>query len=64
MLHRASRLCRPQRSKLTHHSYQILQAIARGREDGKTVIQLGKEFDHDQKSLFHFVKNLLDMGLM
>lgn len=41
-----------------------MQAIARGREDGKTVIELGGEFDHDQKSLFHFVKNLVEMNFI
>ena len=53
-----------QHSRLTHLCYQILQAIARGRERGKTVIELGHEFSHDQKSLFHFVKNLVEMNLM
>lgn len=52
------------RSRLTHLTYQILQAIARGRENGKTVVDLGKEFDHDQKSLFHFVKSLVEMNFM
>lgn len=55
---------RAQNTKLTHLSYQILQAIARGREEGKTVVELGQEFSHDQKSLFHFVKNLVEMNLM
>jgi hypothetical protein len=52
------------RGRLTHLTYQILQAIARGRENGKTVVDLGKEFDHDQKSLFHFVKSLVEMNFM
>lgn len=50
--------------KLTPLAYQVLQAIARGRENGKTVVDLGKEFAHDQKSLFHFVKSLCDLNLM
>lgn len=54
----------PQYGRLTPLAYQILQAIARGREDGKTVVDLGKEFTHDQKSLFHFVKSLCDLNLM
>lgn len=50
--------------KLTALAYQVLQAIARGRENGKTVVELGKEFEHDQKSLFHFVKSLVELNLM
>ncbi|KAK9894403.1 hypothetical protein P389DRAFT_197696 [Cystobasidium minutum MCA 4210] len=50
--------------KLTNLAYQVLQAIARGRENGKTVVELGKEFEHDQKSLFHFVKSLVELNLI
>lgn len=53
-----------QYGKLTQLAYQVLQAIARGRENGKTVVDLGKEFDHDQKSLFHFVKGLVELNFM
>ncbi|KAH9821249.1 hypothetical protein DFH28DRAFT_1079298 [Melampsora americana] len=50
--------------KLTPYVYQVLCIVAQGREAGATVIELGRRLKHDQKSLFHFVKVLTDMGLV
>lgn len=50
--------------KLTPYVYQVLCIVAQGREAGATVIELGRQLKHDQKSLFHFVKVLTDMGLV
>lgn len=44
--------------------YQVLCIVAQGREAGATVIELGRQLKHDQKSLFHFVKVLTDMGIV
>jgi hypothetical protein len=50
--------------KLTHFVYQVLQSVSRGREKGKTLVELGQEFTHDQKSLYHFVASLTDLELV
>jgi len=50
--------------KLTPYVYQVLTIVAQGREAGATVIELGRKLKHDQKSLFHFVKVLIDLQLV
>lgn len=50
--------------KLTPYVYQVLTIVAQGREAGATVVELGRKLKHDQKSLFHFVKVLVDLQLV
>ncbi|MBW0464350.1 hypothetical protein O181_004065 [Austropuccinia psidii MF-1] len=50
--------------RMTAYVYQVLCIVAQGRETGATVIELGKKLKHDQKSLFHFVKVLIDLQLV
>ncbi|KNE89594.1 hypothetical protein PSTG_16957 [Puccinia striiformis f. sp. tritici PST-78] len=50
--------------RLTPYVYQVLSIVAQGREAGATVIELGRKLKHDQKSLFHFVKVLIDLQLV
>ncbi|KAL6299663.1 hypothetical protein BKA93DRAFT_741989 [Sparassis latifolia] len=51
-------------SKLTPMVYTVLQFITRGREDGISVVDLGKKSGYDQKSCFYLVKQLLDLDLI
>ncbi|WAR59496.1 hypothetical protein PtB15_11B136 [Puccinia triticina] len=50
--------------RLTPYVYQVLSIVAQGREAGATVMELGRQLKHDQKSLFHFVKVLTDLQLV
>ena len=49
---------------MTDNVYDVLCIITRGREAGATVIELGHQLPHDQKSLFHFVRVLQELGLV
>lgn len=44
--------------------YTALQLITRGREDGISVVDLGKKTKYDQKTCFYLVKQLIDLDLM
>jgi hypothetical protein len=44
--------------------YTALQFITRGREQGISVVDLGKKTKYDQKTCFYLVKQLLDLDLM
>jgi len=44
--------------------YTALQFVTRGRENGISVVDLGKRTKYDQKTCFYLVKQLLDLGLM
>ena len=44
--------------------YACLQLVARARETGISVLDLGKATKYDQKSCFYIVKQLVELGLM
>lgn len=44
--------------------YTALQFITRGREQGISVVDLGKKTKYDQKTCFYLVKQLMDLDLM
>lgn len=51
-------------SKLSPMVYTALQFITRGREQGISVVDLGKKTKYDQKTCFYLVKQLIDLDLM
>ncbi|KIJ51348.1 hypothetical protein M422DRAFT_26765 [Sphaerobolus stellatus SS14] len=51
-------------AKLTPMVYTALQLISRGRENGLSVIELGKKTGYDQKTCFYLVKQLLTLDLV
>ncbi|KAI0067924.1 hypothetical protein BV25DRAFT_1819394 [Artomyces pyxidatus] len=51
-------------SKLSPMVYTALQFIARGREPGISVVDLGKKTGYDQKACFYLIKQLLDLDLV
>lgn len=53
-----------QPARLTNNVYQVLCVVTRGREAGATAIELGQQLPHDQKSIFHFVRVLTELGLV
>lgn len=44
--------------------YACLQVIARERESGISVLDLGKSTGYDQKTCFYIVKQLLELNLV
>lgn len=44
--------------------YSALQLITRGREQGISVVDLGKKTKYDQKTCFYLVKQLMEMDLV
>jgi hypothetical protein len=44
--------------------YTALQFITRGREEGISVVDLGKKSKYDQKTCFYLVKQLMELDLM
>lgn len=44
--------------------YQALSLIAATKEAGLDAIALGRHLGQDQRMVFYYVKNLLDLGLM
>ena len=44
--------------------YATLQLIARAREKGISVLDIGKKTNYDQKTCFYLVKQLLELGHM
>ena len=44
--------------------YTALQLVTRGRENGISVVDLGKKSGYDQKSCFYLIKQLVDLGLV
>lgn len=44
--------------------YTSLQFIARGREQGISVLELGKKSGYDQKTCFYLVKQLVELDLV
>lgn len=53
-----------QPSKLTAMVYTALQIISRGRENGVSVLDLGKKSGYDQKTCFYIIKQLVELGLV
>lgn len=53
-----------QPAKLTPMIYASLQLIARARETGISVLELGKTTGYDQKTCFYIVKQLVDLDYM
>ncbi|KAL5535246.1 hypothetical protein ACEPAF_3340 [Sanghuangporus sanghuang] len=51
-------------AKLTPMVYAALQIIARSRETGVSVLDIGKTTGYDQKTCFYVVKQLLDLDLI
>ncbi|KZT06305.1 uncharacterized protein LAESUDRAFT_726133 [Laetiporus sulphureus 93-53] len=50
--------------KLTSMVYTALQFISRGRDEGISVIDLGKKSGYDQKTCFYLIKQLVDLDLV
>lgn len=44
--------------------YSALQLITRGREQGISVVDLGKKTRYDQKTCFYLVKQLMELDLV
>lgn len=44
--------------------YSALQLITRGREEGLSIVDLGKKSKYDQKTCFYLVKQLVELDLM
>jgi oxalate---CoA ligase len=44
--------------------YTALQFITRERENGISVVELGKKSKYDQKTCFYLIKQLLDLDLV
>ncbi|KAH9853100.1 hypothetical protein C2E23DRAFT_885087 [Lenzites betulinus] len=51
-------------SKLTPMIYTGLQIITRGREQGVSVLDLGKKSGYDQKTCFYIIKQLVELDLV
>ncbi|KAF9821815.1 hypothetical protein IEO21_00245 [Rhodonia placenta] len=51
-------------NKLSGMVYTSLQFIARGREQGISVLELGKKSGYDQKTCFYLVKQLVELDLV
>ncbi|KAI5123716.1 hypothetical protein M0805_000310 [Coniferiporia weirii] len=51
-------------AKLTPMVYASLQLIARARESGLSVLELGRATGYDQKTCFYLVKQLLELDLV
>ncbi|EGO01685.1 hypothetical protein SERLA73DRAFT_166216 [Serpula lacrymans var. lacrymans S7.3] len=50
--------------KLSPMVYTALQFITRGRENGISVVDLGKKTKYDQKTCFYLIKQLVELGLV
>ena len=44
--------------------YATLQLISRSRDEGISVLEIGKKLRTDQKTCYHLVKQLLELDLM
>lgn len=53
-----------QHIKISEIIYQALSLIASTKEVGLDSIALGRHLHQDQKMVFYYTKNLLDLGLM
>ncbi|KAF8912964.1 hypothetical protein CPB84DRAFT_1670756 [Gymnopilus junonius] len=51
-------------SKMSPMVYSALQIITRGRDDGITVVELGRRSGYDQKTCFYLVRQLTGLGLV
>jgi hypothetical protein len=53
-----------QSPKLSPMVYTALQIITRGRDNGVSVVDLGKGSGYDQKTCFYLVRQLSEMDLV
>ena len=53
-----------QPSKLSDMVYATLQLIARERDVGLSMVDLGKKSGYDQKTCFYLVKQLIELDLV
>ncbi len=44
--------------------YSGLQIVTRGREQGVSVLDLGKKSGYDQKTCFYIIKQLVELDLV
>ncbi|KAI0047812.1 hypothetical protein FA95DRAFT_1558689 [Auriscalpium vulgare] len=51
-------------AKLSPMVYTALQFIARARQDGISIVDIGKKSGYDQKSCFYLIKQLLELDLV
>ncbi|KAF5355772.1 hypothetical protein D9756_004049 [Leucocoprinus leucothites] len=51
-------------AKLSPMVYSALQVITRGRDDGVSVVALGKQTGYDQKTCFYLIKQLQELNLV
>ncbi|KXN81128.1 Transcription factor tau subunit sfc3 [Leucoagaricus sp. SymC.cos] len=51
-------------AKLSPMVYSALQVITRGRDNGVSVVSLGKQTDYDQKTCFYLIKQLQELNLV
>ncbi|KAH9912240.1 uncharacterized protein BXZ73DRAFT_107525 [Epithele typhae] len=51
-------------SKLTPMIYTGLQMITRGRDQGISVVELGRKSGYDQKTCFYIIKQLVELDLV
>ncbi|EMD41648.1 hypothetical protein CERSUDRAFT_128608, partial [Gelatoporia subvermispora B] len=51
-------------AKLTPMVYTALQLITRGRDNGISVVDLGKKTGYDQKTCFYLIKQLLELDFV
>ncbi len=53
-----------QSPKLSPMVYTALQITTRGRDNGVSVVDLGKRSGYDQKTCFYLVRQLSEMDLV
>ncbi|KAI9287206.1 hypothetical protein BC943DRAFT_319252 [Umbelopsis sp. AD052] len=49
---------------ITQIALQVLEEAGRGREHGTTQIDLSRAFQRDSKTVFHFVKSMMNRGYL
>lgn len=53
-----------QSSKMSPMVYSALQIITQGRDNGVTVVELGRKSKYDQKTCFYLVRQLTELDLV
>jgi B-block binding subunit of TFIIIC len=51
-------------SSVPQIALQALEEAGRGREQGTTQIDLSRAFERDAKTVFHFVKSMVNRGYL
>lgn len=57
-----SQAARP--TRLTQLVFDVAQAVVSGRSSGLTMVEIGQVLGYDQRSLFHFVRTLVELNLV